>query len=153
MPFQRPKFQKCFRGGSPREPPTDADHRISLWNRMRAHINPPFCRDALVADTRQEPAFFIYSMMRTHSQVHIRGVHTRPEPDPTRKSGSFGLTCDYVGSGRVRVQTLIFGLRSGLKSQYSSFLSGMNFAINSANAGIYIRHLHFAHLKLIQILC
>ena len=22
-----------------------------------------------------------------------------PEPDPTRKSGSFGLACDYVGSG------------------------------------------------------
>ena len=28
-----------------------------------------------------------------------RGVHTRPEPDPTRKSGSFELACDYVGSG------------------------------------------------------
>ena len=53
-----------------------------------------------------------------NGNMQTRGVHTRPEPDtnPTRKSGSFGLTCDYVRSGRVRVQTLIFGLRSGLKS-------------------------------------
>ena len=52
--------------------------------------------------------------------MYTRGVHTRPEPDPnptpTRKSGSFGLACDYVGLGRDRVPTLIFGLRSGLKS-------------------------------------
>ena len=45
----------------------------------------------------------------------IRGVHTRPEPDPTRKSGSFGLTCDYVGSGRVRVQTFNFRVEIGFK--------------------------------------
>ena len=30
-------------------------------------------------------------------------------------------------SGRDRVPTLIFGLRSGLMSYYSSFLSGINF--------------------------
>ena len=52
-------------------------------------------------------------------QSWTRGVHTRPEPDPTRKSGSFGSACGYVGSGRVRVQTLIFGLRSGLKSVFT----------------------------------
>ena len=60
--------------------------------------------------------------------IPTRGVHTRPEPDPTRKSGSFGLACDYVGSSRDRVPTLIFLLRTGLKSLYSSFLLGINFA-------------------------
>ena len=49
-------------------------------------------------------------------EVHIpdpNPTRTQPEPeaDPTRKSGLFGLACDYVGSGRGRVQTLIFGLR------------------------------------------
>ena len=33
--------------------------------------------------------------------IQTRGVHTRSEldPNPTRKSGSFGLACGYVGSG------------------------------------------------------
>ena len=64
---------------------------------------------------------WVHASMQQHNShspsqwlVCARGVHIRPEPEPTRKSGSFGLACDYVGSGRV--PTLIFGLRSGLKS-------------------------------------
>ena len=77
--------------------------------------------------------------------VSIRGVHIRPEPDPTRKSGSFGLACDYVGSG----SDFNFRVEIGFKVIVFKF----SFGYKSANAGIYIIHLHFAHLKLVQILC
>ena len=70
-------------------------------------------------------------------------------PDPTRKSGS--LACDYVGSGSG--SDFNFRVEIGFKVIIFKFSFGNNFAINSANAGIYIIHLHFAHLKLIQILC
>ena len=47
---------------------------------------------------------------------------TRPEPDPTRKSGSFGLACDYVGSGsdfnfRVEIgfKVIVFKFSFGYK--------------------------------------
>ena len=69
----------------------------SMQQSYVAQISPFIQRDFVARRMSHQFCRIVYTPLYT--AVSIRGVHTWPEPDPTRKSGSFRLACDYVGSG------------------------------------------------------